>query len=178
MFSGLCYYDYGPLKTGITVFTFMKWAAIIPCRVWDFPPGPGGDAGCVIAILIQEFIHCEFPLLPGALNRSRSVRRSSQACVVPGAKNAARRQGGEIFARGKFKNFVQAQNSLKIHVILPINLLTPKITGPIGCGRSGARPHPVVVNNASVSSSIFSSLRLPARQKHPHIPPIPLRSHA
>jgi hypothetical protein len=52
---------------------------------------------------------------------------------------------------GIFERLAQAKSGGKIYRLVATNLLTGNGVRPMGCGRRGRKPHPVVVNNPSTT---------------------------
>jgi ribonucleoside-diphosphate reductase beta chain len=62
---------------------------------------------------------------------------------------------------------VQAKTPQKINAFLTINALTEKRENPMGCGRYGRKPHPVVVSNPWITGNNFGSPNFLSTQKRP-----------
>lgn len=75
--------------------------------------------------------------------------------------------GTRVLARSETRIRRASQKHGKFNTKIATNSLTGKTLGSIGCGRCGRGPHPVVVNNASISSSNLGSLGVCCRPKQP-----------
>jgi hypothetical protein len=141
------------------------------------------------AIRVQQFpIHASYRLPPSALvlrppfsgppsspsgipapafqaHRIRPADACFQRRIGPNLGN-----GGAFSLGAEIPATPQEKSGPKISRFVAINLLTGQTASPMGCGRSGARPPPVVVSNPSITGNNFSSTQAFSTQKSPVLP--------